>query len=199
MDPAAGDELAGYLPDGTICVPLNPARSRRRCASSASSRVENGPESTWCHPSDSRRRIGRPSVATSFATDEARSSVRNEATMMSKRSEVAPAAAGTESTDAAGGVEGAPGGAVCEGGALVGAAAPGAGVGVAGGGEAGRGVITSGADACGAGLCGAAASGGRDARSASQMPPRPNVVSTKKNRQRSSRRSCRHPRRGLAS
>ena len=85
---------------GTICVPVRPAPLRRCCASSASPRDANGPETTCCQPSETRRRIGSPSAATSLATDAARASVRNDATTMSKRTPVEVAASADGATGA---------------------------------------------------------------------------------------------------
>ena len=120
----------------------------------------NGPHITWYQPSDTRRRIGRPSASTSAATDEARPSVRNDATTISKPVPAAGIAAPAGPAALAGGV-GA--GALAAGGAVGVAAAAGGGAGVpavaAGSGVvSGRGLSTSGAEAAGvvAGRSGAA-------------------------------------------
>jgi len=143
-----------------------PARLSCCCAFSASGRDANGPEITCCQPSETRRRIGRPSAVTDDATDVARASVRNEATTMSKRP-VGAVAATAEGTGAT--VEGTGAAAAGGVGARVAGAVFGTGA-IASGGAVSRGVLdealVAGAGAItGAGLCPA---GGRAVRTPSQ-------------------------------
>ena len=138
----------------TICVPLRPPRRRLRCAASASARDANGPETTCRQPSRLRRRIGRPSAATSAATDAARTSVRNDATTISKGPPV----------DAAAGVDGA-GAIACGAGVPAAGAVFGADAAAPAGAGFGCGLDARGADGAGAAAGGGAcAAGGPDGR-----------------------------------